>query len=131
MATAATDGVDLETRRPVWVALSEFFLDTELDDGDLERIADLLATSPYSLEELETIYRDETAPVLWHNLNVPAGVWDAFDPDWLCAEAAKRAEGPSLTLRAAKSVGVDRAMTHATDELWSRTAAKIERLRNE
>lgn len=131
MGTTAATRVNVDERRPVWLALSEFYLDTELDDRDCERIARILCASPYTLEEIEKIYREEITPVVWLNGLSPAGVWDAFDPEWLCAEAAKRAQNQSLTLRAAKAVGADRLMTDATDELWRRTAAIIQQRRSE
>jgi hypothetical protein len=30
---------EIERRRPIWATLSELWLDTELTDGDLQRIA--------------------------------------------------------------------------------------------
>jgi hypothetical protein len=43
--------LDFECRRPVWSALSELFLDTNLNSADLDRIAQ----SRYSLEDLDSI----------------------------------------------------------------------------
>ena len=73
----------IEERKPVWIALSEFYLDTELDDNDCERIARIFALSPYSIDEIKLIDRFEVAPVLSINLMSVAGVWDAFDEAWL------------------------------------------------
>lgn len=74
---------ELERRRPVWSALSELFLDTTLDAGDLRRIALVLHASRYSEQELDAIYADEVAPVCGPNLMVVAGEWALFDPEWL------------------------------------------------
>lgn len=73
----------VEERLPVWEALSEFFLDTELDAGDYDRIASVLAASPYSIQDIEDILRHEVYPVLIWNLRSVAGVWAGFDRDWL------------------------------------------------
>ena len=54
---------DLSRRRPVWSLLSEFYLDTELDDQDHARIASVLACSGYSAEQLEEIFYREAPPL--------------------------------------------------------------------
>ena len=70
-------------RLPVWEALSEFFLDTELQPSDHERIAKTLATSPYTEEEIEDILLGEVCPVCRVNALSAAGEWVSFDRDWL------------------------------------------------
>ena len=47
--------LELERRRPVWAALSDLFLDTELEAADHQRIAHVLAASGYPESELERI----------------------------------------------------------------------------
>ena len=74
---------EIESRRPVWEALSELFLDTELDETDFQRIAMCLAESPYGIGELEDILRFEVLPKLKWNLMCVAGEWAGFDRDWL------------------------------------------------
>lgn len=74
---------DLPHRRPVWEALSRLFLDTELDETDLEHIAAILAASLYTDPELSAIYHREVRPVCRVNLWVVAGVWSGFDGAWL------------------------------------------------
>ncbi len=73
---------DLEGRRPVWLALSDLFLDT---DVNLFRESNtrLLADSPYSLDELDTILREEVYSACSFNLREVAGEWASFDADWL------------------------------------------------
>jgi hypothetical protein len=77
---AAQFGADPQ-RVAIWCVLSEFYLDTELQDTDLERIAQVLARSPYSLEELRHIEQREVAPVCRGNLCQVAGEWAMFAPD--------------------------------------------------
>jgi hypothetical protein len=62
-------------RLPVWTALSELFLDTELMDDDHQRIAAILHQSPYSVAELERILRNEVTPAFGFNLAAVAGEW--------------------------------------------------------
>lgn len=77
---------ELERRRPVWGALSELFLDTELQPEDHRRIARILSASGYTTPELEQILRREIGPVLSPNFLTPAGEWAGFDLAWLEAE---------------------------------------------
>lgn len=73
---------DLPRRRPVWLALSDLFLDTDVTLLQAAN-ARLLAASPYSLEELDTILREEVYPACAFNLREVAGEWAGFDADWL------------------------------------------------
>jgi len=72
----------LDARRRVWEALSELYLDVDYRDF-VRSAACTLAASPYTLDELRSILRDEVHPVLATNLCVSAGVWESFDQAWL------------------------------------------------
>ena len=74
---------ELARRKPVWLALSELWLDTELTEVDINHIATKMVESGYSLAELRVICDSEIAPVVYSNLRSPAGVWDGFDEHWL------------------------------------------------
>jgi hypothetical protein len=80
----------IEHRKPVWVALSEFYLDTELQDSALRHIALTFLNSPYTLEEVRSINKYEVFPILQANLLSPAGVWAGFDEDWLVDKITTR-----------------------------------------
>jgi hypothetical protein len=73
----------IEECLPVWEVLSEFFLDSELQPDDLERIARVLAATAYSEGEIERILIGEVYPVCKWNLLTVAGEWAGFDPGWL------------------------------------------------
>ncbi len=77
---------EIAVRRPVWVALSELWLDSVLQDRDLTHIARVLRDSGYDRETLEAILFEEVAPVVYRNLYSVAGEWMGFDEDWLCGE---------------------------------------------
>ncbi|MFD0724879.1 DUF7079 family protein [Lysobacter brunescens] len=79
-ALAATD--DLDARIPVWVALSELYLDTDVRFFH-DSVARVLAASPYPLDELQRILLDEVHPALHANLLQVAGEWAGFDDAWL------------------------------------------------
>ena len=73
----------LEDRKPIWIALSELYLDTELQAVDYHHIASIIHRSPYSLKQAMKIDRQEVFPILYVNGLSPAGEWTGFDPDWL------------------------------------------------
>lgn len=84
-------------RLTAWVAISRLFLDTELDEQDLDTIARDLRATGYSAHELQRIYEEEVAPVCWRNLCVlPGGVWTGFDRDWLAHAIEKHIRRPGL-----------------------------------
>lgn len=67
--------LDVQRRLPVWHALSDVFLDTELQARDYHRIGRTLDISGYSLAELRSILEDEVAPAFASNLWSVAGEW--------------------------------------------------------
>lgn len=77
------DAAEVARRRPVWLAISDLWLDTELQDSQLGWMARVLDESGYDLPTLQGIMEDEVAPVVFRNLVCVAGVWDGFDEDWL------------------------------------------------
>ena len=90
MATIELNETDLRRRRPVWAALSDLFLDTEVRPLVVTASAACLS-SGYSDQEPQTIWRHEVSPVLAKNLlATPGGEWSGFDPDWLEAEILQR-----------------------------------------
>ena len=112
-------------RESVWLALSELWLDTELDEADLATIASTLAISGYSPDELEAIYRLELAPVVWSNSWVTAGVWDGFDPDWLF-EGCRRNQKRRYSLwHRGRCRLLRKAMTAAVEEDWRKIRAQL------
>ena len=75
-------GLDPARRRPVWLALSDLFLDTDVNllrEGN----ARTLAASLYSMDELDAILREEVYPACSFNLSQVTGEWAGFDADWL------------------------------------------------
>ena len=112
-------------RESVWLALSELWLDTELDTTDHRAIAQTLASSGFSLAELEAIYRLEVAPAVCTNTWVTAGVWEGFDPDWLfeaCRRNQRRRHSPWHRLRCRL---LRNAMIGAVEEDWRKIVAQL------
>jgi hypothetical protein len=82
--------VNIEQRKLIWIALSAFYLDTELEDADFREIAFAILNSPYSLDEVKRINKYEVFPVLQSNLLSAAGVWAGFDEKWLIERISSR-----------------------------------------
>lgn len=74
------------------MAISELFLDTHLEEEDFIRLRDLLNESQLSIDELDLIYHEEIAPLLYGNLEATAGEWSGFDPVWLELEISKQSK---------------------------------------
>lgn len=75
--------INIKDRKPIWIALSNLYLDTELQDADYEDMVSKFIKSPYSLNEIKQINKHEVFPVLKANLVSVAGVWEGFDEAWL------------------------------------------------
>jgi len=101
--SAVRDGLlpypDLPRRQRLWSALSDLYLDAEIDPG---RIAGEVRALGYSADEAWDALRYQVGPAVWLNLLSPAGVWQGFDADWLRTEILLRAAGrPSILRRRA------------------------------
>ena len=77
------ESINIKERKPVWIALSKFYLDTELQASDFNYIAQRIIESPYSFEEVKQINKYEVFPILQSNLLSDAGEWSGFDEEWL------------------------------------------------
>jgi hypothetical protein len=115
---------EIERRRPVWLAVSELWLDTELDENDLERIAAVMSLSGYSLDELRGIYLHEVAPVVYLNTLSMTGAWAGFDEGWLYNKIMRevRRAGP---MRRFLHTLKKPLMTYATESLWRVLGEKV------
>lgn len=70
-------------RLNIWRALSDLFLDTEIDEVSFKYIARTIDDSGFTLEQAEDILWYEVYPVLEANLRSPAGVWSGWPDEWL------------------------------------------------
>lgn len=83
-------GVDIN-RVQVWVAFSDLFLDTDHTEKELDALAETIADSPFTIEELGHIIVREVGPTCLPNLwQFPGGEWGHFQPDWLIEKCLKR-----------------------------------------
>lgn len=124
MLIAPLSDTEIEKRKPVWAALSDLWLDTEIQEGMLDYIAKVMEESGYSIKELYHIYYYEVAPVVYMNLHSPAGAWDGFREEWLFEEIQKSI-GKLTAFRKFMLRLKKRPMTYATEELWEQLAEKV------
>ena len=71
-----------DPRIPIWIALSDLYLDTDVALSH-DCIARTLAVSPYSLDDLHEMLMYDVHPALYPNLLSVAGEWAGFDEAWL------------------------------------------------
>lgn len=81
MTAGLWEPAEIERRLPVWHALSELYLDTELQPSDYQDIARRLRRSGYSLEAIRQILEAEVAPAFVFNLLDVAGEWAPWTED--------------------------------------------------
>jgi len=80
---------ELEKRISIWNSISEFYLDTELQDEDYDTITKTFLNSDLHITEIKDIDLYEVFPVLKGNLLSIAGVWNGFDENWLKEHCTK------------------------------------------
>lgn len=120
---------DLLARRPVWEALSELWLDTELSDLQLAAIARTIAASPYSLREIRIIHDTEVAPAVSANLMCIAGEWAGFDSQWLDERCRRIVDRHQSWIFRCKIRFLRPLFGHFTADYWERLIPQIEALR--
>jgi len=74
---------------PIWIALSAFYLDTELDNTELDRITSVFFQSKLTLNQIKEIDLFEVFPTLQSNLSSVAGNWAGFDQKQLISACTK------------------------------------------
>lgn len=103
-------------RLVVWRALSELFLDTEIDHSFHQSIARTLKHSEYSLQQVEDILWAEVYPVLKQNLASTAGIWDGWSDSWL-QENLQAYENPEVIRK--KSIFNKTSISNEIKQHWS------------
>ncbi len=81
---------NIAERAQIWIALSDLYLDTEMQEYTYRRIAKIIAESSYSFSQVQQIDRAEVFPVLYSNMLSTAGVWDGFHEEWLIETIQKK-----------------------------------------
>ncbi|NND64811.1 MAG: hypothetical protein HKM24_02495 [Gammaproteobacteria bacterium] len=76
-------------KEKLWIAISDFYLDTELQETDYASVAKCFSESGLSIKQLREIDLYEVLPALYTNLISPAGIWTGFDEAWLVSQCRK------------------------------------------
>lgn len=71
----------ITARMPLWCALSELLLDTQMQRQDYEAIARAAREGGFSTDQVRDIFEREVFPALAFNLMQVAGEWAGFDAD--------------------------------------------------
>jgi hypothetical protein len=66
---------EIARRLPVWCAMSDAFLDTELDAHNYRHMADVVREQGFTIAEAKAIFHTEVAPAFAANLLSVAGEW--------------------------------------------------------
>ncbi|UNK42494.1 hypothetical protein MNO14_16445 [Luteimonas sp. S4-F44] len=103
-------------RLQLWQALSDLFLDTEIDDTTIVAIARVVRETGYTAAEVHRVLWGEVYPVLAPNLRSVAGIWSGWPDAWLAAHLRVHV-GPAPRPRGRI------AATIARD--WARVAAHL------
>jgi hypothetical protein len=123
---------DIPKRKPVWPALADLWLDTELQPDELERIGTVMDASGYSVPELREIYLFEVAPIVSPNLLCVAGEWAGFDEDWLLEKIIRFGKRKGSFIRFLTAIGIGRwIMTYATERHWVKLVEIVKRKRSQ
>jgi hypothetical protein len=82
-------------RLKAWQALSQFFLDTEVDQATFNHVAKEIQESGYTLIEVHSMLWLEVFPVLQGNLKSVAGEWAGWPDGWLLKYISVRELAPA------------------------------------
>lgn len=84
----ALTATEIARREPVWIGLSDLFLDTDVSLFDA-RLSKTLRASGFNADEVEAILREEVGPVFYINLMDIAGEWAGWPDEWIVSEVRK------------------------------------------
>jgi len=91
-----------QQERRAYTILSELFLDMEYTQWELNGMASFLRPLGIPVSTLEHMLAYDLFPILYPNLLSVAGVWQAFDEEWLLQEVqARKSTGGSGWLKGA------------------------------
>lgn len=114
-----------DARIPVWNALSDLYLDTDVTLSHASIVRTLTA-SPYSLDALHEMLMYDVHPALYQNLMSVAGEWAGFDEAWLVERIATIRRQPRWRRRITHWFARDIGAQWRTLEPMIRTARSAE-----
>ena len=121
MGVQALSNEETARRLPVWTALSELFLDQELQPENYRHMASVIEQSGYSIAEAEDMLRNEVAPAFAVNLWSLAGEWQGWPEDYVRKRVLEKRG--SILARAASRL-FNKALLESE---WAKVAAFLDR----
>ena len=109
-----------KAREQLWIAMSDLWLDQDLEEYQLQSIANVMRGSDLDEQELDDVFALELAPFLGANHLATIGVWDSFDQQWVCEQAQIRYTKYRWRDRVSAAFGVT---TYAARPYWNRIKA--------
>ena len=119
MVAGQLSAEEIERRLPLWIALSDLFLDTEPTRSTYENIVGTIIDRGFQPEHAEAILREDVAPAFWTNLLAPAGEWQGWE-DGLVRERVIRSRRSPIS-----RFGAWLFCRRIVDEEWAKVAALL------
>lgn len=125
-----TESRSIKNKQQLWIALSELYLDTQLQPNFFLELAKRIYESPFSYKVVREIDKKEVFPVLYQNILSVAGVWDGLDEDWLITSILKKNAKRNILSRAYYEFLYSRKQ-HLFREEWEQIEINLHKLRSE
>lgn len=123
---------DIGRRKPVWEALAELWLDTDLTEEDLNWMVRVLRSSGYSIDEIRDIYLFEVAPVIHNLLFSQNVVWSTYQSHVLFEKIIHYCQRPHRISHFFIRLWIGRLrLTWATDFQWWRLVRELKQNRED
>ena len=119
MAAGQLSAEEIERRLPLWIALSDLFLDTEPIPSTYQHIACTIIDRGFQPENAEAIFREDVAPAFWINLLAPAGEWQGWNDSLVRERVIKSRRSPISRFAAWLFC------RRIVDEEWAKVAALL------
>lgn len=116
---------EIDRRVPVWRALSDLFLDTELDAADFTAIAETIRTAGFTADQAEEILQFDVTPVFWGNILATAGEWEPWSKSQVREMVCRRLRSRSQALGWLRG-WVFRKLMSVVREDWLRVRALLD-----
>ncbi len=117
---------EMRRRLPVWIALSDLYLDNETQPYEYKHMARVCCASGYAREELRSILFDEVGPVFGHNLLQTAGQWGGWPADVVEGAMRRQVERPKTFPWLRRGF-----LTRYTADQWAVLASWLDKPREE